>query len=279
MTIHCLAKPEISRLKDEQGREDGTVLNRFVTIGGVIHSDRPWRSLALDLNQPTCRVQVEPSGRYRVERLTRHVDEARRYTLTLHLDDDPPLRHTLTLAPAWTIWAPAYDLVVQREDVTPPTRVTLQPIAGEVVVACGLIRSDPPFRTLSVRLAELTHRLRLGAGGCYQITMLRRDTPAVQPVTLVVQIEEEQPIFYWIDLSAAQPDQPLTVDVVVQRPHVPETPPVPEQPVEPKTKRTTRNRTAAATTAKTKSATTESTQTKPTKTASTKPRKRVNEQP
>jgi hypothetical protein len=281
MTIHCRAKPEISRLKDEQGREDGTVLNRFVTIGGVIHSDRPWRSLVLDFDQRTCRVQIEPTGRYWVDRLTRHASEARRYTLTLYLDDDPPLRHALTLAPAWAIWSPAYDLVVQRMNSVPTATVTAT-VDNEFVIAHGAIRSDPPFRTLSVRLAELTHRLRLGPGGCYQIAKVQRDTPAVQQLTLIIQIEEEEPLTYCVDLSVAQPDQPLLADVLVQRPRLPATPPpssVAEQPGESTTKTTTRKRATTTTPTKAKSATAESIKTEQTKTEPTvKPRKRTKEQ-
>ena len=281
MIIHCLAKPEISRLKDEQGREDGTVLNRFVTIGGVVHSDRPWRTLAIDFDQPTCRVQIGPGGRYRVDRLTRHESDARRYMLTLCLDNDPPLRHVLTLAPAWATWAPAYDLVVQRAEPT-PTATVAPSVDNELVVAYGLIRSDPPFRTLSVRLVELTHRLWLGPGGCYQIAKLKSATPAVQQLTMVLQIDEEQPISYPVDLTAAQPTQPFASDLLVPRPRAPETPtpaPVPEQPVTPKPK-TTRKRAAAASTTKVASTIVEPTQTEPPKAAAAaKSRKRTNAQP
>ncbi|MFN8494543.1 MAG: hypothetical protein U0350_43480 [Caldilineaceae bacterium] len=204
MTFHCVANPEISKLNHQRDGALDTVLNRFVTIGGVIRSEPPFRTLAVSIDKGTCHVTTWPNGRYRVEKLRRHVDAPQRYILTVQVDDDPLVRHPIEIAPAWAIWAPAYDVMVQRPAPVQPIAALsgLPAPANEMVVASGVIRSDPPFRSLSVRLQELTHRITLWPTGHYQLEKLRRDGPDVPQFTLVIQIDEDQPKAQVVPLQA-----------------------------------------------------------------------------
>jgi hypothetical protein len=83
-------------LLDEQAGRD-----EFWTIGGNLHSDRPFEDLSLTLVERGLYVPILPGGRFTIGNL-----RAGQYTLEVSVEGEEPRRHAITVP------APDYDLEV-----------------------------------------------------------------------------------------------------------------------------------------------------------------------
>lgn len=89
-------EPGPPRLLDEQAGRD-----EFWTIGGNLHSDRPFEDLSLTLVERGLYVPILPGGRFTIGNL-----RAGQYTLEVSARGEEPRRHAITVP------APDYDLEI-----------------------------------------------------------------------------------------------------------------------------------------------------------------------